>query len=358
MPSNIVRVGIVGANAERAWAHDAHVPALRALRQFSLEAVSARSQELAEEARKAFGAAKAYGHYVDLVRDPAVDIVSVTVKVPEHRGIVLAALEAGKHVFCEWPLGRDLDEAKELAAAVPPGVHVMIGLQALSSPAVLHAAKLVQDGALGALQLLRVFSPTGGWGRKTTPFRAYLQEKSNGATLETVAGGHTLALMEHIVGAFTEVDARTTILQPSVEVVGTGDMVERTCADHMLVLGRHESGCVSVLEVSGLEGERPFEFELVGNKGRLTLTSGNPYGFQAGSIQLQTSFDAEAAPPNSIPQLVHAPVNVAESYLRFASDIEAGKRTVPDFRYAVHLTRLIETIERASLSGARELIPV
>lgn len=351
-----LRIGIVGANAQRAWAHDAHLPALQQLPQFSVEAVSARSPELAEEARAAFGAGRAFGNSLELVRDPAIDIVVVTVKVPEHRAIVLAALAAGKNVYCEWPLGIDLEEAKELAAAVTPASHVMIGLQALSSPAVLHARRLVQSGALGELRVLRVFSPTAGWGRKTTQFHAYLQDKKNGATLETVAGGHTLAVVEHIVGPYLEVDARSSILQPTVAVAGSDELVSRTCADHMLVLGRHEGGCVSVLEVCGLEGKRPFLFELIGSKGTLTLTSSHPAGFQAGALHLETSVEAASAPPSSVPQLVNAPVNVAESYLRFEADIASGTRTVTDFQYAVRLTRLLDAIGQASSSGTRQHI--
>lgn len=351
-----LRVGIVGANAQRAWAHDAHLPALQQLPQFRLEAVSARSPELAEEARAAFGAGRAFGKSLELVRDPSIDIVAVTVKVPEHRAIVLAALAAGKNVYCEWPLGIDLDEAKELAAAVTPVSHVMIGLQALSSPAVLHARRLVQAGALGELKVLRVFSPFGGWGRKTTRFHAYLQDKKNGATLEAIGGGHTLAVVEHVVGPYLEVDARTSILQPTVELAGSDELVNRTCADHMLVLGRHEGGCISTVEVSGLEGKRPFLFELIGSKGTLTLTSTHPAGFQAGALHVETSVETTSAASSSVPQLVNAPVNVAESYLRFGADITTGARTVADFQYAVRLTRLLDAIGQASSSGIRQQV--
>ena len=194
MSANRHRIGIVGGNATRAWAHDAHVPALKKMTdRFVIEAVSARTQELADEANTAFGGNRAFGDSLALVRDPGIDVVAVSVKVPEHRAVVLAALAAGKHIYCEWPLGRDLAEAEEMAAAVPKGAHVMIGTQALSAPAVLHARKLIDEGHLGELQVCRVFSPTAAWGDSAAPHYAYLQDKTNGATLETIAGGHTLA---------------------------------------------------------------------------------------------------------------------------------------------------------------------
>ena len=352
-----LRVGIVGANAGRAWAHDAHVPALRRKPQFKIEAVSARSLDLAEAARDAFGAARAFGDSLELVRDPNIDIVAVTVKVPEHRAIVLAALAAGKHIYCEWPLGRDLSEAREMASAVTPTSHVMIGLQALSSPAVRHARKLVREGALGDLKLLRVFAPTAGWGREAPAHFAYLQDKNNGATLETIGGGHTLALIENIAGDYVEVDARTSILQKSVAVTGSGEIVTRNCADHMLVLGRHDGGCISSLEVTGAATDRPFSFELNGEKGWLKLTSSNPRGFQAGAIQLETNIANAPALKASIPGLVNAPVNVSEAYLRLAADISSGSTTVPNFDDAVRLTTLLVLIDQASMSGARQCGP-
>lgn len=357
MAARRYRVGIVGANAKRAWAYDAHVPALKKMAdRFVIEAVSARTQKLADEARAAFGANRAFGDSLELVRDQDIDIVAVTVKVPEHRPIVLAALEAGKHLYCEWPLGRDLAETEEMAAAVTPASHAMIGLQALSSPAVLHAANLVRNGALGDLRVCRVFSPTAGWGGSALPFFGYLQDKRNGATLETIAGGHTLAGMECILGSYRAVDARTTITQKQIPITGTGEIVERTCADHMLVIGEHESGCVSTLEVTGGVGDRPFSFELVGEKGWLRLSSSFPGGYQAGSIELETSVEADPVPPASVEGLTYAPVNVAEAYLRLVADIEAGKHTVPDFAHAVRLSRLLDAIDTASASGQRQTI--
>lgn len=357
MAGNRHKIGIVGGNATRAWAHDAHVPALRKMTdRFVIEAVSARTQELADEANAAFGGNRAFGDSLALVRDPGVDIVAVTVKVPEHRAIVLAALAAGKSVYCEWPLGRDLAEAEEMAAAVPKGAHVMIGTQALSAPAVLHARKLIGEGHLGELKVCRVFSPTGGWGGSAPAHYAYLQDKANGATLETIAGGHTLSMIEFLIGSFQELDARTSIMRKQVPIDGTEEMVERTCADHMLVLGRHAGGCVSTVEVTGGVADRDFSLELVGTRGSLTMRSSFPGGYQAGTIVLGTSFDAPPVPSHVVEGLKYAPVNLAEAWSRFADDIENGTFTVPDFDDAVRLTRLLDAIDAASASGTRQAV--
>ncbi|WP_298692833.1 Gfo/Idh/MocA family oxidoreductase [uncultured Sphingomonas sp.] len=353
---SLIRAGIVGANPERGWARDAHVPALRHLStDYTLAAVSARTQEIADAAKLASGAERAYGDSLALARDPGIDLVIVAVKVPEHRAVVLAALAAGKHVYCEWPLGRDVAQAEEMAAAVTPGIHATIGLQARSAPAVRQAAAIVQSGALGKLRSLRVLSPTAGWGAESPAFYAYLQDKRNGATLETIAGGHTLAAIEAVVGRYVAVDARATILRPDMRISGTEETVARTCADHMAVLGRHDSGCVSVLEVVGGTTTMPFRFELEGEHGWLRLTGGHPGGFQAGALTIESDVEIPPAPAVAA-DLSGPPRNVAESYVRFAADIRADTFTVPDFADAVRLSRLLDHIETASDTGMRQTV--
>lgn len=346
-----LRIGFAGANPERGWAKDAHLPALKALPGLAIHAVSMRKQELADAAAKAFGAAKAHGDSLAMARDPEVEIVAVTVKVPEHRAIVLAALEAGKHVYCEWPLARDLAEAEELAAAAArAGTHVCIGVQGANAAAVVHAAQLVREGALGTLLTLRVLSTTQGWGAAAPPFYAYLQDKSNGATLASIAGGHTLAMIEAIVGPYTEAGARGSIMRPQVRIAGTGETIERACADHLLIHGRHTSGCISNVEVAGGE-DAPLRFELRGSKGTLRIEGHHPGGYQCGALSLVS----EPFPSFPIGRdengLSGQAINVAQLWRRFENDIRTGRRTVPDFAMAVKLHALLETIDKASDEG-------
>jgi len=346
-----LRLGFAGANVERGWARDAHFPALQALPELAVHAVSARTQAIADAAARQFGAARAYADSLALARDPEVDVVVVTVNVPEHRAIILAALAAGKHVFCEWPLARDLEEARELAAAAErAGTHVALGVQGANSSAVRHAARLVREGAIGQPLRLRVVSSTAGWGTTAPPHYAYLQDHRNGATLETIAGGHTLAMVEAIVGAFRQVGALASTLHPRVAMAGTGEIVERTCADHLLVHGRHDSGCVSSIEIVGGEN-LPLRFELRGSEGTLEIRGHHPGGFQCGRLEVVTSAESLPQPPEVFPELAGAAVYVAELHARFAADIRSGTRTAPDFALGVKLTRLLDTIAEAAREG-------
>src|SRR5205807_2986857 len=107
-------------------------------------------------AGEAFGVDAVFSNHEQLVTRPDIDVVAVTVKVPHHRELVSAALAAGKAVYCEWPLGRDLDEARAMAAlAFEREVRTVVGLQGRQAPAIEYVQKLLDDGYIG-----RVLSTT------------------------------------------------------------------------------------------------------------------------------------------------------------------------------------------------------
>ena len=157
-----LRVGIIGANAEGSWARESHVPALQNLAGFELAAVANRSQQSADAAAKAFGVGKAYGNAEEMFGDPDIDLVTVAVTLPAHRELIMGALAAGKHIYCEYPLGVDVAESQALAAAAQrTSVHTAIGLQTRLNPAALKANDLIEAGAIGRPLTARVYSPTG-----------------------------------------------------------------------------------------------------------------------------------------------------------------------------------------------------
>src|SRR5947207_9551528 len=116
MTGSTLGVGIIGVSPVRGWAAAAHIPALRALPNYEIRALSAHTASSAREAGEAFGVSAVFSDHEELVTQPDVDVVAVTVRAPLHRALVTAALAAGKAVYCEWPLGRDLDEARTMAA--------------------------------------------------------------------------------------------------------------------------------------------------------------------------------------------------------------------------------------------------
>jgi predicted dehydrogenase len=126
-----IRVGIVGANANAGWARVSHVSVINGLPGMKLAAVATRNERSAREAAQAFGADRWFSDPLAMIRDDLVDLVTIAVKVPAHRDLVLAALHAGKAVYCEAPLGRTLAETEEMAHAAG-SLHTAIGLQGRS----------------------------------------------------------------------------------------------------------------------------------------------------------------------------------------------------------------------------------
>src|SRR5437773_3908534 len=122
-----------------------------------MTAVCTTRPESAEEAREAFGARFAFHDYRAMVTSPEIDAVAVVVRVPSHYEPTKAALEAGKHVYTEWPLGRTTAEAEELAAlARSKGVQTVVGLQARVNPTLMYVKEQIEAGYVGEVLACRV----------------------------------------------------------------------------------------------------------------------------------------------------------------------------------------------------------
>src|SRR5213595_73935 len=185
-------VGIIGVSAVRGWATTAHIPALRALPNYELRALSAHSAESASAIGEAFGVSAVFSDHKQLVLQPDIDVVVVTVKVPHHRELVSAALAAGKAVYCEWPLGLNLDDAREMAGlAAERGVRTIAGLQARQAPAIEFVRQLLHDGYVGEV-LSTTMIGLSMTGDVIAQPNVYMLDRANGANLLTVPVGHSL----------------------------------------------------------------------------------------------------------------------------------------------------------------------
>src|ERR671910_419295 len=148
--ANKIRLGFVGANVRSNWASQSHFPALLASPDVELTAVCTTRPESAAEARDALGAKLAFHDVRAMVASPAIDAVAVVVRVPLHYEPTKAAIEAGKHVYTEWPLGRTTAEAEELAAlARATGVQTAVGLQSRVSPTLMYMKEQIESGYVG-----------------------------------------------------------------------------------------------------------------------------------------------------------------------------------------------------------------
>ncbi len=353
---NTLRVGIIGASAAGGWARESHVPAVQHLAGLTLQAVATTSQPSADAAARAFGALKAYDNPQALFQDPDIDVVTVAVRVPAHRDLVLAAVKAGKHVVCEWPLGINLTEAEELAeAARAAGVHTAIGLQTRMNPAAHKARQLIAAGAIGRVLSANVLSTTMAFGPKVDPGYAFAEDAAKGVTLVTVQAAHTLDFVIATLGEFSQAAAMVTTQFPQVTIGDDPTPHARSTPDHILVQARLAAGPAVSVEVAGGRpaDATPFRFEVVGEAGILVLDGGAPRGFQSGRLRLSLNGQPQPVEEQELAGLPDPTVNVAGVYAALRDDINSGTFTVPDFDHAVHLTRLIEDMLASDATGGR-----
>jgi predicted dehydrogenase len=278
MPGSTLGVGIVGVSPVRGWAATAHIPALRALPNYEIRAISARSAEAARAAGDVFGVSAVFSDHEQMVTQPDIDVVAVTVKVPHHRELVSAALAAGKAVYCEWPLGRDLDDARAMAAlAAEQGVRTVVGLQARQAPAIEFVQELLGDGYVGEVlstTMVGLSVPGGVVGQPN----AYMLDKTNGANVLTIAVGHSLDILSYLLGEFAELSAISDLRRPMITIEETGERIGKTAADQIAVIGTLTSGATASVHVrEAVAGGTGFLWEINGTDGTLRITADAAY---------------------------------------------------------------------------------
>jgi predicted dehydrogenase len=358
-------VGIIGVNPAWGWEVTAHIPALRALPNYEVRALSATSAESARAAGEAFGVEAVFSDHEELVAQPDVDVVAITVKVPHHRELVSAALAAGKAVYCEWPLGRDLDDARAMAAfATKQGVRTVVGLQARQAPAIEFIRELLRDGYVGEV-LSTTMIGVSIRGDVVVQPNVYMLDRNDGANLLTVAAGHSLDTLNHVLGEFVDVSAVSAIRRPLITVEKTREQVVKTAVDQLAVIGILTSGATASIHLrEAVAGGTGFLWEINGTDGtlRITADAALPEIFPLTVAGARGRGEpAELAVPAALtgkwPALSHlegAPAyNVGRAYAAFAADIANGTHTVPDFGDAVRRHEVIATIQRSAASGER-----
>ena len=361
MASDKIRLGIIGANPTVGWAPRAHLPAAAASPDVELTAVCTTREESATASARKYGAKMAFHDYREMLACPDIDAVAVVLRVPSHYEPTRAALEAGKHVFTEWPLGRDTAEAEALTAlAQQKGLQTCVGLQARAAPAVLYMKELVDTGYVGEVLSCHMSLLRDGVLQRTSD-RTWQRDDTLGATTLTIAAGHAIDAMRFIVGDFRQVAAVVTTQVPQWLEVDTQRLVDVTAPDNILVSGQLTSGAVASVHVASLPwAGTGYRLEIYGREGTLVATSDESP--QLGTVQLQGTRASGKLEPLDIPSRYRyvpedmpkgAPYNVGQLYALFARAIRSGEvsPSKATFATAVDLHRLIDAMRESSVQG-------
>ena len=355
-----IRLGFVGANMRSQWASQSHFPALLAHPDVEMTAVCTTRPETAEEARKAFGAKVAFTDFHAMVASPDIDAVAVVVKVPLHYEPTKAAIEAGKHVYTEWPLGRNTAEAEELAAlARTKGVLNVVGLQSRVSPSLLFMKELIEAGHVGEVLSCHMSCIRDGALARPSS-RAWQRDASLGANTLTIANGHAIDALRFVLGKFTQVACLVTTQAPQWYETDTKRVVEVTSPDNILVSGKLARGAVASVHVAAAPwAGSGFRMEIYGREGTLVAT-GSVSSQRGEMLRVQSAQKGHDLQDLEIPRRFESvppdfprgdPFNVGQMYSLFAQAIRTGENRLPTFDTAVDLHRFLDTIKQSSEAG-------
>ena len=355
-----LKLGLVGADAAgRSWAPVSHIPALRGIEEIDLVALCTSRPESAAAAADAFNIKRAFHDVNELVAQPDIDIIAAVVQIPSHFEVVMAALHAGKHVYCEWPLGASLAETEEMASlANTKGVVTAIGLQGRHDPTITYIKELYDKGWFG--DILSVEMTFLGKSAPDRPSRKeYDREVRRGADLLTIVGGHTLDYISYCFGSITEVSAKVATQVKQLRMADTGEMVEADAADHILLNGMFDhGGLLSYRVMSVPHNANGWRMVVYGSKGTIIATTqGLP---QITPVTIVGAQGNEPLGELLVPErLRYVPdavpfgpaQNVGQAYVRMAEAIHESNQFAPNFDDATQVHKLLEAIQQSSDEG-------
>src|SRR5215472_5306966 len=359
-----IRLGLIGASVTGTWSARAHLPAVQASSDVELTAVCTTKAESAEAARRAWGARLAFDDWRRMIASPEIEAVAVVVRVPSHYAPTKAALEAGKHVYCEWPLGRTTAEAVELAQlAQAKGLATAVGLQARANPALMHMKELVEAGFVGDLMGVHVMLMREGVLSRPS-HRTWQRDAELGANTLTIANGHTVDAMRFVTGDFARLSAVVATQAKQWLDTGTNTWLDVTSPDNVLISGRLANGAAASVHIGAIPfAGSGYRMEIYGRDG--TLVACGEDSPQLSDVVLRGAKGGNTLYPVPVPDRLNfaspgtpsgEAVNVGQMFSLFAQVIRdwalrGGESRHPTFATAVDLHRLIDAVRQASENG-------
>jgi predicted dehydrogenase len=254
-----------------------------------LVSIAGRNQELVAEAARRYGFGGYVGDWKALIADDRVELFDNAGPNNLHAEPTIAAAEAGKHVICEKPLGRDAAESYETWRRVAAtGVKHMCAFNYRFVPAVRLARQIIESGELGDVQHFRG-AYLQEWGTTEGDIWRFQKDVAGSGALGDL-GAHVIDLARYLVGEIAAVSALTATFQPGRDV---DDAVEAAVA--------FQSGAVGTIEASRFcQGRKNhFTWEINGSKGSLAfdLERLNELQYSEGNKGFRTVLVSEADHP-------------------------------------------------------------
>ncbi len=325
-----------------------------------LHTVADITTESAERAAAAFGFAHATTDWRRMVDDPDIDVIDITAPNALHKEMALAAIAAGKHVYCEKPLAPLAKDAAEMAtAAEAAGVKTQVGFNYLCNPMMGLAREMIQAGELGEIRGYRGIHCEDYMADANGQF-TFRHDPAGGGALADI-GSHALATAEFLCGPITRVmgDCVTMIAE---RPDGKGGTRKVEVDDVGRAFLRFENGATGSIEGNWIATGRKMQhdFEIYGTKGALAFSQEHfnvLHYFSTADAKGRQGFRRIEAGPD------HAPYGlfcVAPGHQLGFNDLKAievagylnaiaGKTPEPfNFRKGLRIQSLVEAIQTSS----------
>lgn len=284
----LIGTGYMGKCHALAW--NAVAPVFGDVARPRLVHLAEASPDLAQRQAQSLGFEKSTGDWRDVLADPAVDVISIATPNAFHPEMAIAALHAGKHVWCEKPMAPALADAVRMeAAARASGRVAVLGYNYIQNPAIRHIRRLLDEGVIGEVHSVRFEMDEDFMADPAAPFY-WKSEKSSGYGALDDFGVHPLSLIAILFGGIERVCAdlaKPFATRPTQQ--GGARAVETFDIANILVrLGSGASGLIALsrsawgrkgriaMQIFGAGGtilydqERMNEFQLFTHAGRGT----------------------------------------------------------------------------------------
>jgi len=275
-----LRVGVVGAN----WTLNVHAPAWRMLPDVEVVAVCTSREETARAAAQRADIPHAYWNVADMVNDPDLDIIDIGTKPALRQDMVMAALEAGKHVYNCLPFATDLARAEAMRdLAHAKGLVGAVDAQWRWTPAIRHMKAMIEEGAIGEVfaatihlhlplyahdDFVYTLCHIGGGG---SPY-PWLADASSGASAWRNFGSHTILCLMYLLGGVEEIIMTSETFVKELHFTD-GTRVRPQTPDFASALVRFRGGAKANINVSWAMADAPgFHLDICGSRGRLVAS--------------------------------------------------------------------------------------
>ncbi len=339
-----------------------------------LELLADLDEAAARKAAGALGFRRSTGDWRALVEDPDVDVVDITTPNFLHKEMALAAIEAGKHVYCEKPLALTTADARAMTeAAEAAGIKTLVGFNYLKNPATGLVKRIVGEGTLGDIVHFRGTFNQDALADPMQPFSWRFRRDLAGSGALGDLASHTINLAQYLIGEIEEVCAQTQtrIARRPVIESGTGyqakaaagaEMREVENEDQVQALLRFANGAAGTLESSRIASGRKLglTYEVTGTKGAISFTQERMNEvklYRADDPAAEQGFRTILIGPDHPPYGDFHPIagiglgyndqKIIEAY-ELIEGIAADRPLYPDFRAGLETCRVIDAVLRSA----------